>query len=173
VVSMMNWLLGHTDRFAAVASMMGIYDLASFYGATEELWFPEWDLGGTPWDNPEGYAKWSPSSYAEKFKTPTLVVTGELDYRVPYTQSLQLFTALRRRDVPARLVVFPNDGHWPSYVKSMPLYYAAHLDWFHQWLGGDPAPQELLEITRGRARWRDPADTPVPRRKPGTKPLGR
>ena len=170
---MMNWLLGHTDRFAAIASMMGIYDLESFYGATEELWFPEWDLGGAPWDSPEAYAKWSPSSYAEKFKTPTLVVTGELDYRVPYTQSLQLFTALRRRDVPARLVVFPNDGHWPSYVKSMPLYYAAHLDWFHQWLGGDPAPQELLEITRGRARWRDPAATQVPRRKPGTKPLGR
>jgi len=146
---MMNWLIGHTDRFAAVASMMGIYDLPSFYGATEELWFPEWDLKGAPWDAEEAYRKWSPSTYAAKFKTPTLVLTGELDYRVPYTQSLQLFTALRRRDVPARLIVFPNDGHWPSYVKSMPLYYVAHLDWFHRWLGGKPPSTEVRELVRG------------------------
>lgn len=150
---MMNWILGHTDRFEAIVSMMGIYDLVSFYGATEELWFPEFDLG-IPWDEPDAFRKWSPSTYAERFKTPTLVITGEKDYRVPYTQSLQLFTALRRRDVPARLIVFPNDGHWPSNIKSMPLYYAAHLDWFHQFLGGDPAPQDLLEIVRGRAKWR-------------------
>ena len=152
---MMNWLLGHTDRFQAIASMMGIYDLPSFYGATEELWFPEWDLGGPTWEHREAYAKWSPSSYAENFKTPTLVVTGELDYRVPYTQSLDLFTALRRQDVPARLVVFPNDGHWPSHVRSMPLYYAAHLDWFHQYLGGKPSPWSLEDLVRGRAHDQD------------------
>lgn len=171
---MMNWLLGHTDRFAAIASMMGIYDLASFYGATEELWFPEWDLQGPPWANADAYRKWSPSTYADKFKTPTLVVTGELDYRVPYTQSLQLFTALRRRDVPARLVVFPNDGHWPSFVKSMPLYYAAHLDWFHRWLGGDPASQDLHDIVAGRARWSEripPRGANRKRTQPRTKPL--
>ncbi len=148
---MMNWLLGHTDRFAAIASMMGLYELDSFYGATEELWFPEKDLGGPAWGNPAGYQKWSPSSYAQNFATPTLVVTGELDYRVPYTQSLQLFTALRRRDVPARLVVFPNDGHWPSHVRSMPLYYAAHLDWFHRYLGGKPSPYDIDEMVAGTA----------------------
>lgn len=148
---MMNWLLGHTDRFAAIASMMGIYELDSFYGATEELWFPEWDLGGPAWENPEAYAKWSPSTYADKFVTPTLIVTGELDYRVPYTQSLQLFTALRRKDVPARLIVFPNDGHWPSHVRSMPLYYAAHLDWFHRYLGGEPSPYDPEALVRGTA----------------------
>ncbi len=148
---MMAWLLGHTDRFKAVASMMGLFDLESFYGATEELWFPEWDLGGTPWSAPERYAKWSPSRLAHRFKTPTLVIGGEKDYRVPYTQSLQLFTALRRRGVPARLVIFPNDGHWPSWVKSMPLYYAAHLDWFHRYLGGDPSPYDLETMVRGRA----------------------
>ncbi|MEM6991937.1 MAG: S9 family peptidase [Myxococcota bacterium] len=173
---MMNWLLGHTDRFAAIASMMGIYDLPSFYGATEELWFPEWDLKGAPWDNEAEYRKWSPSTYAAKFSTPTLVVTGERDYRVPYTQSLQLFTALRRRDVPARLLVFPNDGHWPSFVKSMPMYYAAHLDWFHRWLGGDAAPQSLTDILAGQARWDDelPAKTGKRRgRRQRTKPLPR
>ncbi|MBU1239410.1 S9 family peptidase [Myxococcota bacterium] len=148
---MMNWLLGHTTRFNALVSMMGVYDLASKYGVTEELWFPEWDVGGTPWDNPGAYKKWSPSSYASKFATPTMVITGEKDYRVSYTQSLQLFTALRRRGVPSKLIVFPNDGHWPSYVKSMPLYYAAHLMWFHKYLGGRKAPWKLQDMIDGRA----------------------
>lgn len=148
---MMNWLLGHTDRFEAIASMMGIYELESFYGATEELWFPEKDLGGPAWKNPKGYTKFSPAGYAKNFKTPTLIVTGELDYRVPYTQSLQLFTALRRQDVPSRLVVFPNDGHWPNHVRSMPLYYAAHLDWFHRYLGGDKSPYSIDALVEGTA----------------------
>jgi dipeptidyl aminopeptidase/acylaminoacyl peptidase len=147
----MGWLLGHTDRFEAIASMMGIYDLPSFYGSTEELWFPEYDLGGPPWEHAAAYREASPSSYADAFKTPTLVITGERDFRVPYTQSLELFTALRRRGVPARLLVFPNDGHWPSHVRSMPLYYAAHLDWFHRWLGGKPSPYDLEAMIRGRA----------------------
>ena len=148
---MMNWLLGKTHRFKALASMMGLYDLPSFYGATEELWFPEWDLGGTPWGNPAAYRKWNPAANAAKFKTPTLVITGEKDYRVPYTQSLQLFTALRRQNMPARLIVFPNDGHWPSYVKSMPLYYAAHLDWFSKYLGGGGSPWKIEDLVSGKA----------------------
>lgn len=146
----MGWLLGHTDRFEAIASMMGIHDLAAFYGSTEELWFPEHDLGGPPWEHGEAYRKASPLAYAERFSTPTLVVTGEKDFRVPYTQSLDLFTALRRRGVPARLVVFPDDGHWPSHVRSMPLYYAAHLDWFHRYLGGAPSPYDLEAMVRGQ-----------------------
>lgn len=147
----MNWLLGHTDRFKAIASMMGIFDLRSFYGSTEELWFPEWDLGGPSWDNPEAYAKFSPSTYVHRFKTPTLIITGEKDYRIPYTESLALFTALRRRDVPARLIVFPEDGHWPRWVKAMPLYYAAHLDWFHKYLGGEPSRYDPELMVRGKA----------------------
>jgi dipeptidyl aminopeptidase/acylaminoacyl peptidase len=146
---MMNWLLGHTNRFKALASTMGLYDLVSFYGGTEELWFPEWDLGGTPWSAAEAYRRWSPSSYAGKFRTPTLIIGGMKDFRVPYTQSLQLHTALRRQGVPARLVLFKNDGHWPSYVKSMPLYYAAHLDWFHRYLGGAPSPHDVKKMARG------------------------
>jgi len=78
------------------------------------------------------------------------VITGELDYRLPYTQSLAFFTALRRQDVPARLVVFPQAGHWPGW-KEMVFYYNAHLDWFHRWLGGEPAPYDLKEHARNRA----------------------
>ena len=143
---MMNWFAGHTTRFKALASMMGMYDNRSFYGATEELWFPEWDLKGTPWASPL-YEKSSPSNSATSFKTPMLVITGERDYRVPYTQSLQLFTALQRQDVPSRLIVYSNAGHWPSWYE-MALYYTAHLEWFQKYLGGDPAPWTTEQFLR-------------------------
>jgi dipeptidyl aminopeptidase/acylaminoacyl peptidase len=135
---MMNWFAGHTTRFKALASMMGLYDLRSFYGATEELWFPEWDLKGQPWSSPL-YEKLSPSNHVKAFKTPTLVITGERDYRVPYTQSLQFFTALQKMGVPSRLIVYSNAGHWPSWYE-MALYYTAHLEWFEKYLGGGKAP---------------------------------
>ena len=143
----MMWLAGHTDRYKAIASMMGVYDLRSMYSSTEELWFPEWDLGGTPWQNPEGYRKQSPSSYVTQFKTPTLVVTGQKDFRVPYTQSLSFFTDLQKMGVPSRLVVFEGSGHWPGWYD-MVLYYAAHLDWFHTYLGGAPSPWDPKALAR-------------------------
>jgi dipeptidyl aminopeptidase/acylaminoacyl peptidase len=146
-----NWLVGQTDRFKAAASMMGIFDLRSFYATTEELWFPDWDLDGPPWNNPSVYDRFSPSNFVTRFKTPTLRITGEKDFRISYTQSLAMFTALRRQNVPARLIVFPNDGHWPSTVRSMPLYYAAHLDWFHRYLGGEPSRYDPEQMIRGTA----------------------
>lgn len=139
---MMMWLEGHTDRFKAIASMMGIYDLRSFYGATEELWFPEWDLKGQPWSS-DLYEKWSPSNYVKNFKTPALVITGERDYRVPYTQSLQFYTALQKMNVPSRLIVYSNAGHWPNWYE-MAFYYTAHLEWFQKYLGGG-GPQWTTE----------------------------
>ncbi len=145
---MMMWFAGHTDRFAAIASMMGVYDLRSMWGATEELWFVEHDLCGRPWTS-EHYEAWSPSSFAENHTTPTLVITGEQDYRVPYTQSLHFFTDLQVQDVPSRLVVYPNAGHWPSWYE-MAFYYLVHLDWFHRWLGGEPAPWDPVEFLRNR-----------------------
>jgi dipeptidyl aminopeptidase/acylaminoacyl peptidase len=135
---MMMWFEGHTERFKAIASMMGIYDLRSFYGATEELWFPEWDLKGQPW-NSDLYEKWSPSNYVKNFKTPALVISGERDYRVPYTQSLQFYTALQKMGVPSRLIIYSNAGHWPSWYE-MALYYTAHLEWFNKHLGGGAPP---------------------------------
>ncbi len=148
---MMMWLEGHTNRFKAIVSMMGVYDLPAMYGSTEELWFPHWDLGGTPWENHASYEKWSPHNYVQNFKTPCLVITGEKDYRVPYTQSLEFFTGLQKMRVPSRLIVFPNDGHWPNYTKSMPFYYNAHLDWFHRYLKGGPAPYDMQKMLRNQA----------------------
>jgi dipeptidyl aminopeptidase/acylaminoacyl peptidase len=106
-----NWMMGHTDRFVCFVSHAGLYNLISFYGATEELWFPEWDMGTSPWEERDLYERWSPHVHAASFKTPTLVTHGERDYRVPFAESLQLFTALQRQGVPSRLVVFPGEGH--------------------------------------------------------------
>ena len=145
---MMMWFAGHTDRFQTIASMMGVYDLRSMWGATEELWFVEHDLCGLPWAS-DHYERWSPSVSAGNFKTPTLVITGEGDYRVPYTQSLHFFTDLQVREVPSRLVVFPGAGHWPSWYE-MAFYYLVHLDWFHQWLGGEPPPWEPKAFLRNQ-----------------------
>jgi len=143
---MMMWLEGHTDRFKAIASMMGLYDTRSFFGATEELWFPEWDLKGQPW-NSALYDKWSPSNSVKNFKTPALVISGERDYRIPYTQSLQFFTALQKMNVPSKLIIYSNAGHWPSWYE-MALYYTAHLEWFHKHLGGGGPPWSTDQFLR-------------------------
>lgn len=146
---MMMLMQGHTAKFKALAAMMGLYNLRSFYGTTEELWFPQWDLGGTPWTS-DLYDRWSPHNAVTNHKTPCLIITGEKDFRVSYTQSLEFFTDLQKMGVPSRLIVFKNDGHWPSHVKSMPLYYNAHLDWFHTYLGGDPAPYDMQKMVRNQ-----------------------
>ncbi len=142
---MMDWFQGHTKRFKCLASMMGVYDLRSMWGGTEELWFPNWELKGQPW-NSKQYEKFSPSYYVKNFATPTLILTGQKDFRVPYTQSLQYFSTLQTLGIPSRLIIFKNDGHWPNVVKSMPLYYDAHLDWFHKYLGGAPAPYDVHKM---------------------------
>ncbi len=142
------WLEGHPNRFKVMASMMGVYDLRSMFSSTEEVWFPTWDLKGTPWENPAYYQKASPSSYVTAFKTPCLVITGEKDFRVPYGQSLMFFTDLKKRGVPSRLLVFEEAGHWPAWHE-MALYYAAHLDWFHRYLGGAASPWDPRELARG------------------------
>ncbi|MEK6285552.1 MAG: S9 family peptidase [Acidobacteriota bacterium] len=145
---MMMWFEGHTDRFKAIASMMGLYDTRSFYSGTEELWFPEWDLKGQPW-NSTLYEKWSPSNSAKNFKTPALVISGERDYRIPYTQSLQFFTALQKMNVPSKLIIYSNAGHWPSWYE-MALYYTAHLEWFHKHLGGGGPPWTTDQFLRNQ-----------------------
>jgi dipeptidyl aminopeptidase/acylaminoacyl peptidase len=126
-----DWLDTHTGRFKAIISHAGVYDKVSMY-ATEELWFEEHDMQGTPWTNPESYKKWAPATYAGelgKFKTPTLVICGERDYRVPYTQSLELFSALQRQGVPSKLVVFPDEGHWVLKPQNSQFWYKTFLDW--------------------------------------------
>ncbi len=131
---MIDWLVGHTQRFKALVTHDGVYDMASMFGATEELWFPIWEMGGTPWDKPEAYEKWSPSSYVKDFHTPTLVVHGELDFRVPYTQGLELFTALQLQKVPSKLLIFPDEGHWVLKPQNSVLWYKTVLDWIDTWV---------------------------------------
>jgi dipeptidyl aminopeptidase/acylaminoacyl peptidase len=131
---MVDWILGHSNRFKALVSHAGVYNLESMYGVTEELWFPEWELGGNPWDNPELYEKLSPHKSAKNFATPTLVSHGEIDFRVPIDQGLQLFTALQRRGVPSKLLYFPDEGHWVLKPQNSRLWYQTVGDWFDQWL---------------------------------------
>ena len=131
---MVDWILGHTDRFKALVSHAGVYDLKSEYGVTEELWFPEWEFKGNPWDNPELYQRWSPDNFVKNFKTPTLVTHGELDFRVPINQGLELFTALQRRSIPSKMLYFPDEGHWVLKPQNSKLWYQTVGDWFDQWL---------------------------------------
>jgi dipeptidyl aminopeptidase/acylaminoacyl peptidase len=126
---MIDWIAGHTDRFKCLVTHDGVFDLVSEYGSTEELWFPEWEFGGTYWENPELYRKFSPSSYVQSFRTPTLVVQGELDYRVPVEQGIGMFSALQRRGVESRLLYFPDEGHWVTKPRNSQLWYHTVLDW--------------------------------------------
>ena len=131
-----DWIATHTDRFKAIISHAGVYDKFSMY-ATEELWFEEHEMQGMPWTAAENYKKWSPSTYAAelgKYKTPTLVVCGEKDYRVPYTQSLEFFNALQRQGVPSKLMVFPDEGHWVLKPQNAQLWYKTFLDWLAEYV---------------------------------------
>jgi dipeptidyl aminopeptidase/acylaminoacyl peptidase len=130
---MINWLLGHTTRFKCLVSHAGVFDLREEALSTEELWFPIWEFGGMPWENPETYDKWSPSHFIKEFQTPTLVVHGELDFRIPYTQGLELYTALQMRKVPSELLVFPDEGHWVLKPQNSALWYKTVLDWIGKW----------------------------------------
>jgi len=130
---MINWILGHTTRFKALVTHDGVYDTRSEAESTEELWFPMWEFGGMPSDNPEVYDKWSPSKFAKDFRTPTLVIHGELDYRIPYSQALQLFTELQLDKVPSELLIFPDEGHWVLKPQNSILWYKTFLDWIGNW----------------------------------------
>jgi dipeptidyl aminopeptidase/acylaminoacyl peptidase len=130
---MVNWIAGQTDRFKALVSHDGVFDLVSMYGSTEELWFPEWEFGGPYWASPEGYARHNPRDFVKNFKTPTLVVHGEKDYRVPVEQGLAMFTALRRRGVPARLLVFPDENHWVLKPANSVRWYDEVIGWLDRW----------------------------------------
>ena len=135
---MVDWIATHTGRFKCLISHAGPYDAVSMYGETEELWFTDWEFGGRPWAKPELYTRWSPSEYADalaKYKTPTLVIGGELDFRVPYTQDLQFFTALQQQGVPSKLIVFPDEGHWILKPQNSEFWYKNFQDWLAKYLG--------------------------------------
>jgi dipeptidyl aminopeptidase/acylaminoacyl peptidase len=138
---MVDWIAGHTNRFKALVSHAGPFNLENMATATEELWFPDWEYGGPFWD-PKAMASqyriYSPHLYVKNFKTPTLVTGGELDYRVPYTEDLSMFTALQRMNVPSRLVVFPDEGHWIGKPQNQRLWWGEVQGWLEKYLEGKP-----------------------------------
>jgi len=135
---MANWLLGHTDRFKCIVSHDGTFNTESGYGTTEELWFMDWEFKGPPWENRELYRRWSPHLFAQKFKTPTLVVHGQLDYRIDVSQGFDLFTTLQRLKVPSKMLYFPDEGHWVLKPQNSQLWYKTVNDWVDQWCGIAP-----------------------------------
>jgi dipeptidyl aminopeptidase/acylaminoacyl peptidase len=135
---MVNWILGRNNdprfRFKTLVSHAGVYNLESMAGATEELYFVNWEFKGMPWENPAMYARWSPHRFARNFNTPTLVTHGELDYRVPIGEGLQLYTALQHRGVESKLIVFPDEGHWILKPQNSQFWYGQVLDWLNKYL---------------------------------------
>jgi len=132
---MANWILGHTDRFKCIVSHDGMFNSESAWGTTEELWFNEWEFKGTPYTNREMYRKWSPHLSATNFKTPTLVIHSQLDYRLDVSEGLQLFTTLQRQGVPSKMLYFPDEGHWILKPQNSQLWYKTVNEWVDQWVG--------------------------------------
>jgi dipeptidyl aminopeptidase/acylaminoacyl peptidase len=131
-----NWIIGHTDRFKAAVSHDGVFNLESMSMATEELWFTEWEFGGRSWDDKARaqFAKWSPHLFAQRIKTPTLIITNELDYRVPVDQGLQMFTVLRRNGVSSEMIVFPDEGHWVLNANNSRYWHQQVFGWLGKYL---------------------------------------
>jgi dipeptidyl aminopeptidase/acylaminoacyl peptidase len=130
---MANWVLGHTDRFKCIVSHDGMFKSISAWGTTEELWFNNWEFKGTPYTNRAMYDKWSPSNAGTSFKTPTLVVHGQLDYRLDVSEGFQLFTTLQTMGVPSKMLYFPDEGHWVLKPQNSQLWFKTVNDWVDQW----------------------------------------
>ena len=132
---MVNWINGHTDRFKALVSHAGVYNLESMMGATEEQWFTDWDFGGPYWNNRADYERFSPHRFAQNFHTPTLVIHGALDYRVPETEGMQMFSALQRQHVASRFLYFPDEGHWVGKPQNQIVWWNTVQEWLARYLG--------------------------------------
>ena len=138
---MANWVLGHTDRFKCIVSHDGMFNAESAFGTTEEDWFNIWEFKGHPWDyygkpdseNP--FRKWSPSLSAKSFKTPTLVIHGQLDYRLDVSEGFQLFDTLQLLGVPSKMLYFPDEGHWVLKPQNSQLWYKTVNAWVDEWTG--------------------------------------
>jgi dipeptidyl aminopeptidase/acylaminoacyl peptidase len=137
---MMNWIEGRwADRFKCIVQHDGVFDARAMAYETEELWFDEWEHGGKAYfEDPQAFEKWNPVNHVDKWKTPQLVITSERDFRIPYTQGLAAFTALQRREITSRLVVFPNENHWVLKPKNSRQWYGEVLGWLDKWTGKQP-----------------------------------
>ncbi|TSA27000.1 MAG: S9 family peptidase, partial [Ignavibacteriales bacterium] len=130
---MINWIEGHTTRFNALFCHDGVFNLESMWGTTEELWFPEWEMKGTPYSNRALHQKWSPHQFANNFKTPMLIVHGALDFRVPESQAFELFTTLQRKGVPSKFLYFPDEFHFVTKPQNAQLWWRTVFEWFDQY----------------------------------------
>ena len=143
---MINWILGHNNdprfRFKVLVCHDGVYNLESMYGTTEELWFPEWEFKGTPWTNPVQYSRWSPHKFVQNFNTPIMIIHGELDYRVPIGEGMQLFTAVQRKGIDSKILIFPDEGHWVLKPQNLQLWFTTILDWTDKYLQPSPRATE-------------------------------
>ncbi|MFA6608234.1 MAG: prolyl oligopeptidase family serine peptidase, partial [Sphingomonas sp.] len=148
---MMNWIEGNwPDRFKCIVQHDGVFDARAMAYETEELWFDEWEHGGHPYyEDPAAFEKWNPVNHVTAWKTPQLVLTSEGDYRIPYTQGIAAFTALQRREIPSRLVVFPGGSHWVVKPRESRQWYAQVLGWMNTWTA-PAAPQPPLVGGSGR-----------------------
>jgi dipeptidyl aminopeptidase/acylaminoacyl peptidase len=142
---MMNWIEGRwPDRFRCIVQHDGVFDARAMAYETEELWFDEWEHGQHPYyEAPGEYEKWNPVNYVQNWRTPQLVITSENDFRIPYTQGIAAFTALQRRNIPSRLLVYPDENHWVLKPKNSIQWYDEVFGWMSGWIGGGavPAPQ--------------------------------
>ena len=135
---MVNWIAGNwPDRFKCIVQHDGIFDNRSMYYSTEELWFPRWDNGGTYEAAKDIYEKWNPANHVGNWKTPMLVITGQQDFRVPYSQGLMSFTALQERGIPSQLLVFPDENHWVLGAKNSLQWHNTVFAWLDRWLKQD------------------------------------
>jgi dipeptidyl aminopeptidase/acylaminoacyl peptidase len=130
---MADWILGHTQRFKCIVTHDGMFNTESAYGTTEELWFNEWEFKGAPWTNRALYRRWSPMLAETSFKTPTLVIHSQLDYRLDVSEGYQLFTTLQRMKIPSKMLYFPDEGHWILNPQNSQLWYKTVNDWVDQW----------------------------------------
>jgi dipeptidyl aminopeptidase/acylaminoacyl peptidase len=132
----MNWFEGHVDKFRCIVNHDGVYNFSSMYGATEEVWFEEWEHG-QPWDNPD-FNKFSPNTYAAAFKTPMLIIHNDQDFRVPVGEGLQVFTLLQRKGIASKLLMFPDEGHWVLKPLNSELWHKTIFDWLAEYLKKAP-----------------------------------
>ncbi len=140
---MMNWIEGNwPERFRCIVNHDGVFDQRMMYYATEELWFPEWEFGGPEYSHPQGYEAANPVNFVTRWRTPMLVIHGEQDFRIPYSQGIAAFTALQRRGIESLLVVFPDENHWVLKPADSVLWYHTVLDWVDEHLKKSPAAAE-------------------------------
>lgn len=139
---MINWIAGAwPDGFACLVNHSGIFDNRSMYYSTEELWFPEWEMGGPQFEAPQGFERHNPVNLVAEWRTPMLVVHGAKDFRVPLEQGLATFNALQRRGIPSRFLFFPDENHWILKPANSVQWHRVVEAWLARWSGGE-APQD-------------------------------